>query len=120
VVDPREADFKPRFETADGQDVISFELTEEHFEILKSFTMTPGYQIYRRLLLQAKEAYTNTMLPIDEAIPLAKRLGMVTGINFAINQVPIIVGTYEAKKKKLQEIELLKKKKQESLDHLRP
>lgn len=84
-----------------GASAIFFELTPEMFEMLKALKEMPHWKLYRKVLIAAKEGYFQAVLPQKEAIPMAKTIGMVSGINFAINQLPVLIGGYEAKRKKM-------------------
>ena len=101
--------------TKDGQGRVDFDLTPHHFESLKMLANQDAWKLYRKLLIQAKEGYFLSVLTKNEAIPMAKTAGMVSGINFAINQLPVLIGMYEAQqKKKIAEAERKEKNLSES------
>jgi hypothetical protein len=90
----------------DGDQLMTFNLTPEHYETLKALKDQPSWKLYRALLIKAKEGYFHSVLPMNESIPMAKTIGMVAGLNFAINQLPVLIGLYEQQKaKKLAEAE---------------
>lgn len=61
------------------------------------------------MLIKAKEAYVNSILPMKDPNDMLKHVGIVAGINFAINQLPLLVAQYDAKiLKQLAEKELKK------------
>lgn len=100
-------DINMQFSTGpDGQKSITFDMTAQHFETLKLLKDIPAWQLYRNLLIKAKEGYFASAISATETVPMAKTIGMVAGINFAINQLPALMAMYEAKQaKKIAEAE---------------
>lgn len=74
----------------------------EDMEILKTLQSSPYWKYYRELLIKAKEAYFNSTLAMKDPHEMMKNVGMVAGINFAINQIAVIVSHHEAVEKRKQ------------------
>jgi hypothetical protein len=95
----------------EGNSKLMFEVTPEIIEELRTLRESHFWKRYRELLINAKEAYFQSCLPENETNKLLKTIGMVAGINFTINQLPILIDTYDAARKK--EAEKEKKQSQE-------
>lgn len=75
-------------------------LTAEDYEMLRTLNGSQYWKHYRGILLKAKEAYFNSVLPMKDPNEMMKHIGIVAGINFAINQLPILVAEHDAKVRK--------------------
>lgn len=100
-----------------GASVLEFLLTKEDIEHLRALKDLPQWRVYRKVLMAAKEGYFQAVLPIVETNPIMKTIGMVTGLNFAINQLPLLVQVHDLqeKKRKLAEEKKEGKKPSKSL-----
>jgi hypothetical protein len=63
-------------------------------ELLQLFE-SRSWKTYRRVLLSAKDGYQHSMLPMEDPKKVMKTLGTVVGINFAVNQLGILVATFK-------------------------
>lgn len=85
-------------------------LTAEDMEVLQTLNQSPYWKFYRDLLIKAKEAYFNSTLAMKDPNEMVKNVGFVAGVNFAINQLPVIVGHHQMVVRKKQ-AEAVKKEK---------
>lgn len=69
-------------------------ITAEDMEILKTLNTSAYWKYYKELLIKAKDAYFNSTLAMSDPNLVMKNIGMVAGINFAINQLGVIVGSH--------------------------
>lgn len=76
-------------------------LTPELYESLAVLNDSPYWTPYRKLLLQAKQAYLDSVMSMRDPLDITKTLGLAAGINFAINQLPILVSAYRQKEQKV-------------------
>lgn len=88
--------------TQDGNSVVDFLLNPEDLEHLRTLRDLPQWKVYRKVLMAAKDGYFQACLPMTETNQVMKTMGMVTGLNFAINQLPVLVDTHDAQLKKQQ------------------
>lgn len=72
-----------------------FKLTPEDMNDLLQLFESQSWKTYRKVLLSAKDGYQHSMLPQTETNQLLKTLGVVVGINFAVNQLGILVATFK-------------------------
>lgn len=77
-----------------------FRLTPEQQEALKMLYANPDWKVYKSLLAQSRVGYFNSLLPMTDPNNLLKTTGIVAGINFAENQLGILVGEIERKEAK--------------------
>jgi hypothetical protein len=66
-------------------------LDPELLATLHTLNDSHQWKAYRDLLINAKNHFFNSTLAIDDTTKLLKHIGIVAGINFAINQLPILV-----------------------------
>jgi hypothetical protein len=59
-------------------------------EMLKTLEASPYWKFYRQLLLKSKDAYFNSVLPMTDPNQVLKQVGIVAGINFAINSIQVL------------------------------
>ena len=86
-------------------------LTLEDIEILRSLESSVQWKRYRQILIRAKEAYFHSTLPMSKTSEIVKTIGIVTGINYAINQVSFVVAEHDRR----QRIDAERKAKSEAL-----
>ena len=72
-----------------------YRLSPEDMNSLLQLFESSSWKTYRRVLLSAKDGFQHSMLPEDEPNKLLKTLGVVVGINFAVNQLGILVATFK-------------------------
>jgi hypothetical protein len=65
-------------------------LTQEEMEMLKTLEASPYWKFYQRLLMKSKDAYFNSILPMTDPNQVLKHVGIVAGINFAINSLQVL------------------------------
>lgn len=78
-------------------------LTAEEYEQLRALNQSPFWKFYRELLIKIKDAQFLSILPEDNPNKVLKGMGMVAGINLAINQLPMLVSQHDASIKRKQE-----------------
>lgn len=83
-------------------------LSLEDVESLKALHTSPHYAVYKRILINAKEAYFNSTMPMTDPNEILKQIGIVTGINYCLNQLPAMIMMYEQKIKALENAKLQK------------
>jgi len=66
-------------------------LDPELIATLAALSDSYQWKAYRDLLINAKNHFFDSTLAIDDTNKLLKHIGIVAGINFAINQLPILV-----------------------------
>lgn len=86
---------------AEGRLRVGFKLRKEDYEVLKSLQGSPQWALYRGLLIKAKDEFFNNTLAVDDPHKVMKQMGMVAGINFAINTLRVLVHDYDKKLKKV-------------------
>lgn len=77
-----------------------FQPTPEQLRALADLHEMPQWKIYREVLISAKNAHLNTVMPMTNSNQIMKQIGLATGINFAINQLPVIVAQEKLKREK--------------------
>ncbi len=88
---------------SNGDIRIAMKLTAEDYEFLKSLNNSPSWKYYRQLLIQMKDGYFNAILGMSGTNEMVKTVGIVAGLNAAINQLPVLCHQYdEAKKRKVE------------------
>lgn len=75
-------------------------LTIEEIETLRALHSSTLWQAYRKVLIRAKEAYFLSMLPEMDTNKTFQTKGMVAGINYCINQLPVVLAGDALKKKR--------------------
>ncbi len=75
-------------------------LTQEEIEMLRALHGSSLWQSYRRVLIRAKEAMFLSMLPEMDTNKTFQTKGIVAGINFCINQLPVVLAGDNAKKER--------------------
>lgn len=86
--------------TDTGEMRVGFRLTPEQQASLELLHDSPHWAVYREVLLAAKTEFFNGVLPIDDPHKVMKQVGMVTGVNFAINQLPVLVAEMRRQRQK--------------------
>ena len=76
---------------------VSFVLSKEDHETLAALAQSPYWALYRKVLINAKDAFFNSVLAIKDPNDMMKHVGIVAGINFAINQLTVINDEYKRK-----------------------
>jgi hypothetical protein len=95
-----------------GEFRVAYNITPEAIESLKTLSTSPHWKVYRDILISAKTEYFNSILPKTETNDIVKNIGIVTGINFAINQLPVLLAeNLRQAKKKVEELEKREKAK---------
>lgn len=89
--------------------ILGFKPSEEELASLEALDSSPHWKVYRKILMAAKTEYFNSILPRTETNDIVKHIGLVAGINFAINQLPVIVA--EKKRKEKEKLEKATKEK---------
>ena len=87
-----------------GEFRIGFNLTPESIESLKTLYNSPHWKLYREVLISAKTEYFNSILPKTETNDIVKNIGIVTGINLAINQLGVLVAEHNRREQKAREL----------------
>lgn len=90
---------------ANGELRVSLKLQAEDYEFLKSLNNSPYWKFYRKLLLQSKDAYFNSILGMKDTNEMIKAVGIVAGINLAVNQLPVLCLEYDRAQQKALEKE---------------
>lgn len=98
--------FAESIRDANGEERISLRLSPEELESLAALVESPHWKIYRKILISCKTAYLDSMLPLKDPTEITKQLGIAVGINFAINQAPVLVADYRAKQAKMTKSDL--------------
>ena len=81
-------------------------LSPDQYESLAVLQSSPHWKVYREILHQAKQSYLDSILAMREPIDITKHLGIAAGINFALNQLPLLVAGYtQAAAKRLETLE---------------
>lgn len=75
-------------------------LKPEELETLKALYNGPHWAFYKRILLKSKDAYFNSILPMNNPNEVLKQVGIVAGINFAINLLQVLCLDYERRVQK--------------------
>jgi hypothetical protein len=76
------------------------ELSQEDIETLRALHGSSLWKKYREVLIRAKEAHFLGMLPEMDTNKTFQAKGMVAGINYCINQLPVILAGDALKKKR--------------------
>lgn len=90
-----------------GEIVVTFpKINQEGHEMLKALRESPYWKYYRQMLIQAKEAQSLALLPLDDPNKMMKQVGYIAGMNYCINQLGVLVDHHETQvKRKLAEEE---------------
>jgi len=80
------------------------ELSQEDIETLRALHTSSLWRKYREVLLRAKEAYFLSILPEMDTNKTFQGKGMVAGINYCINQLPVVLAGDSLKKKRQEEV----------------
>ena len=83
-----------------GNLVTITQLGPEQYEMLKMLHESAAWKLYRTLLIQAKEGYFHSALPMKDPNEVMKTIGMVAGINLAVNQLGVLMAQFEQQKAK--------------------
>ena len=75
-------------------------LTAEDIETLKALHSSSLWLKYRDILMRSKEAYLLSLLPEMDTNKTFQTKGIIAGINFCINQLPVIVAGDALRKKR--------------------
>jgi hypothetical protein len=86
-----------------GEVRLGFKLTPDHQASLEALHNSPHWKVYREILLSAKTEFFNSVLPLKDPTEITKQVGIVCGLNFAINQLPVLVAGHKAKREKAME-----------------
>lgn len=79
-------------------------------EYLRMLRDSPAWGVYRGVLMKLKDGYFHSTLTKAEPNDVMKTVGMVLGINLAINQLPAILQTYDMRVKREEERKAADKK----------
>ena len=60
------------------------------------------WKTYRKVLMTQKRGYELEILQVDDPNKVLKLLGLITGLNLAINQLGILVAQFKAMDKKAE------------------
>lgn len=93
-----------------GEVRVGFVPTKEQVELLRTLTLAGNWKLYRTMLISAKNEMFNGILPLTESEKIIKQVGFVAGLNFAINQVAVIVSESDRKINERKKIALDKEK----------
>jgi hypothetical protein len=85
----------------DGQFKMIVNLKQEHYELLKLLFESDAWKLYRKLLIQAKEGYFHLALSLDDPNKVLKNMGTAAGVNFAVNQLDLLMFQYKKQQAKL-------------------
>lgn len=86
-----------------GELRVAYKLTPEDFENLKALQESPHWKVYRALLIRTKDAHFDALLSLVDTNPIVKQMGMIAGLNLAINTLPVLCAEYnKAHQKKLE------------------
>ena len=77
-----------------GEVRVGVEIGPEQMGVLESLHTANNWQLYRDILIQQKAEFMNAVLPMDDPYKVMKQVGMVAGLNFCINQLPILVAEH--------------------------
>lgn len=77
-------------------------LTPDQQETLKALESSGAWKLYRKILLQAKDGYFQSALPMKDPNEILKTIGIVAGINFAVNQLAFLVAQYNKQAKTVE------------------
>lgn len=75
----------------------NFQMTTDEAALLMSLFESSGWKVYRKVLLSMKEGYVSQMLPCEHKDKVMKTLGIVVGLNAAINQLGTLVAGFKNK-----------------------
>lgn len=78
-------------EEKEYQELLKFIPNEMEFELLRILKDQDSWKIYRKILLKYKEYYLYEALKSNDPNFVMKNIGIVAGVNFAINQLVILV-----------------------------
>jgi hypothetical protein len=78
-----------------GDLLFDFKLTPEDASDLSQLFESRAWKTYRRLLMSMKEGYQHSLLPMEDEKKIMKTLGVVVGMNLAINQLGVTVATFK-------------------------
>ena len=70
-------------------------LTPEDYESLRALRESPPWKLYRRVLMQTKMAYSDSLVQMEESNRMVKTCGIMAGLNAACNQIEVICNQYE-------------------------
>jgi hypothetical protein len=76
------------------------ELSAEDIETLRALHTSSLWKKYREVLIRAKDAHFLAMLPEMDTNKTFQAKGMVAGINYCVNQLPVILAGDALKKKR--------------------
>jgi hypothetical protein len=80
-------------------------LSPNQEEMLKRLNDSDSWKFYRTLLLQAKNGYVTALLQENDPTKMAKTVGLVAGLNFALNQLGVLLDQINKKHAKSVESE---------------
>ena len=80
------------------------ELTQEDIETLRALHTSSLWKKYREVLIRAKDAYFLSLLPEMDTNKTFQGKGMVAGINYCINQLPVVLAGDAIKKKRQEQV----------------
>lgn len=86
---------------------ISFGVSDSDKEDLLMFETSAPWKTYRKYLMGQKTARLAFLMQLDDPSKMAKELGIIVGLNLAINQIAVI--TMEIRKQVKKAIEEGKK-----------
>jgi hypothetical protein len=85
---------------------VGHRIDAEHYETLKVLMNSPGWKLYRQILINTKEAFSGAIMAMSDPNSMVKTVGMMAGLNMSINQLPVLCADYDkAMKKALEKAE---------------
>lgn len=87
--------------------------TEQQKELLKMLSESDSWRLYAQVLESAKQGYVHLAMGMNNPNEILKTMGLIAGINFAINQLGVLMVSY--KKQQAKSVESLPKNSPPSL-----
>lgn len=84
-------------EDQQGNKFLDVKLAPEQLELLRVLNDSSTWKLYRQVLLTLKEAYVQSLLPSTDPNHCMKTLGLVAGLNLAINQLGASLAMHDQK-----------------------
>jgi len=83
-------------EDEEGRPAAVYTPSEDEIAMLMTLQANPAFQIYQKILRQAKEGFFHMTMAMEDTNKVMKTIGMVVGINYSINQLNAMILMGEA------------------------
>lgn len=70
-------------------------LSVEQFEQLRGLRNSDSWKLYRQILIQMKDAHFHSALAESDPNKVMKTIGLVAGLNLAVNQLVVFDDAYK-------------------------